>query len=454
MDITQVATSSGGALAGLDNRTIVTPVGDPPLRVFRQVLFIRFATGGLAEQVDIVSELTVLQGRFRPYDYDALNTEITELQAHVERLSSDGFTLVVELDAPRRMTQVRLRSGRVTASGFKLEIYRLDGETVAKKPTVVATNVIRGMEIAPGPGNGIAFAQARAVVTEPAQQQPVFGFEVSTRFSVGFTDARFAVRIKNASDSPVSLDPADLIEIRIRSLPSGPRLGIGLAGEPEPEPESEAPVFFKQIPGEIPADADQVDAGAELSEELDRLLTGLAEDSPGTLPAEIDVALVIEANAPCAFEATAFNIGFHLIQTAFPAEVEKQVLRFDGEQTTRQTLDLALPTGAQIIQATLRTDASLGKNRPIPNNGLLPDPTLAQKIGALIDADRWLARFITPAQAISVTGVSVGLVALADGAELQVEIREDRQGGPTGRRLAGAACNWAGRGSGAGIRCA
>ena len=54
-------------------------MGTLPLRVFRQILVLRFVTGGLADGIRIDSEATSLKGTFSAYDYDALNPDVSVL---------------------------------------------------------------------------------------------------------------------------------------------------------------------------------------------------------------------------------------------------------------------------------------------------------------------------------------------------------------------------------------
>ena len=82
MSIASLTTVGGTLLPSAAGRwEITSPVGTPPLRVFRRILLLRFATGGLADGIRIDPEATYLKGKFSPYDYDALNPDEPALEA-------------------------------------------------------------------------------------------------------------------------------------------------------------------------------------------------------------------------------------------------------------------------------------------------------------------------------------------------------------------------------------
>jgi hypothetical protein len=100
-------------------------VGTLPLRVFRQILVLRFVTGGLADGIRIDSEATSLKGTFSAYDYDALNPDVPVLKAP---LSSSGGG---RRRGGRAETGFRdppfVRQG--VRRGNPVELCRLDGNT-------------------------------------------------------------------------------------------------------------------------------------------------------------------------------------------------------------------------------------------------------------------------------------------------------------------------------------
>jgi len=93
---------------------------------------LRFVTGGLADGIRTDSEATSLKGTFSAYDYDALNPDVPVLKAP---LSSFGGAVVVAVDAPRQVSEIRLSSGKASGAGNSVELCRLDGNTLTEKPT-------------------------------------------------------------------------------------------------------------------------------------------------------------------------------------------------------------------------------------------------------------------------------------------------------------------------------
>ena len=222
MSIASVTTVGGTQLPSAAGRwEITSPVGTPPLRVFRQTLLLRFVTGGLADGIRIDPEATSLKGKFSSYDYDALNPDEPALKAV---LSNSGGAVVVALDAPRQVSEIRLSSGKASGAGYSVELYRLDGNTLTEKPT------------------GSASVQNNAAVFPE---------------SVGFTDARFAARLEGPA-SP-SLSSGDLAAVQLRSRFAGARIGISDPNEPN------SATFFWPTPEDIaetpPASLTNVEAG-------------------------------------------------------------------------------------------------------------------------------------------------------------------------------------------------
>jgi hypothetical protein len=122
-----------------------------------------------------------------------------------------------------------------------------------------------------------------------------------------FTDRRFAVR------------PSNVAGIVVRSYATGPRVGIAARNAPEA-------TFFWRAEGEIgkpsaagdpaaspPASAGIVSDGAALAEELQRLVDAL----PQPLPAQVELDLVFESDAPCRVEGVSFQIDYRVVTRSF-----------------------------------------------------------------------------------------------------------------------------------------
>ena len=372
--------------SGIIRWDITTPEGQPPLRVYRRTVPLRIHSAGSDTRVRVVMDGAVLQGSFKLRDY-TVTSAFQDL---------GGGVVKVTLDAPRRLRAVRLKSD-APGAGSKLEFLRLDGNTPAEDATTSAT---------------------------------VTGMLATLGASDDFTDARFALRLEDST----SLEATHIDHLALRSYPTGARLGLR-------GPDSESPpVFFWQVPGEIgkmlPAEQGNVDAGARLKQELDRLLPSL--DQP--LPEELELALVIESDAPCIFEATTLSATYRFTLDGFAPDEDdpgqtKQVLRFGQDQGTPRTVSIRLPRLAQVHAATVEATESFRPDRATPENGSTP-PALSQKAGVHITAERWVAQQFTAKVAQTASGIVLGLMALAGNTEVLVEIQEDWQGRPSGRKLA------------------
>jgi hypothetical protein len=367
-------------------------VGTPPLRTFREVLYLRFAADGLAQEIALDPANAVFQASFQPREYNALQPGAPLAQADVS--TPDG-AFVVELDAPRRLLFVKLKAPGLD---FTLSVHRLDGQAIAEKPTATAA------------------------------QSP------DQTFHFDFTDARFALRLRDPGGQNVSLAFGDVAAVNVQADPAGPRIGIVLLPDPA-EPGADplaAPALFWPPPGDaVPT---VVDAGPALAETLERQLARLsALPAP---PAHVDAALVITADAPCELLLQALAVPYRLVSHSLGSEAAKEVLRFAGAGAADRSITLQLPGGAKVVSATLETMPSLRVDRPVSGGAGTAVEEPVEQTGARIDGRVWVAQRVTPPQAVTVLGIAVGLLGLNRDAELTLELREDHQGEPTGRTLA------------------
>ena len=386
---------------------ITSPVGTPPLRIFRRVLLLRFVTGGLADGIRIDPEATSLKGKFSSYDYDALNPDEPALEAV---LSNSGGAVVVALDAPRQVSGIRLSPGNTSGAGYFVELYRLDGNTPTEKPTASAS-----------------LQNNAAVFPE----------------SVGFTDARFAAGLEGP-DSP-SLSSGDLAAVQLRSRFAGARIGVADPNEPN------SATFFWPTPEDIaetpPASLTDVEAGEAIAAALGRYL----DDYFATLqplngnkpsPEFVDVALILESDAPCVLDLEALDVVYQPLTRSFLSgdgkSTGKQVLRFPGELGVAREVLIRLPSNASIESARLETVESFASDRPLASSEVPPNALLAQDTGVHLSVGRWAAQAVVPPRAMSVSGVAVSLLPLARGTSVLVELQEDSGGRPSGKKLATA----------------
>ncbi len=386
-----VSTSLGGEDAPSRLRSVTSPVGTPPLRTFREVLYLRFTAGGLAEELALDPANTVFRAGFQPLEYNALQPGAPVAPAG--RRTLDG-ALVVELEAPRRLLSVQLAPQKVQETGFTLLVHRLDGQAIAEKPTAAA-------------------AQA------PEQT-----------FHFDFTGALFALRLRDKTGQNVSLAIGDVRAVNVQADPAGARIGIALLPDPA-EPGADplaAPALFWPVSGDaVPTEAD---AGPALAEALERQLARLP-----ALPAHVDAALVITADAPCRLVLETLEVPYRLVSRSLGSGAGKEVVRFAGAGAADRPLILQLPGGATVLSATLEAMPSLRGGRPVSGGaGTAAEPV--EQTGARIDGHVWVAQRVAPPQAVTVLGIAMGLLGLTPGTGLTFEVREDHQGEPTGRTLA------------------
>ena len=396
MHLTAVSTIPGGTPQSATGvRTIADPATGTPRR-FQLPLFLRVATGG-ADGIAVLTGGTLLKGAFQPLDYDALHPPRQSLAAALADL---GNAVIVTLDAPRRIRSIRLTPS-APGNSQTLDLCRLDGNAIAEKPTVSA-------------------ALQSKVATIPA--------------NVDFTDARFALRVRDAGGGTVDLNPEDIAEVQVRAYPATPRIAIAPGQNPD------QPIVFTALPGELGKSGSdgQFDAGVAFARALGEHVDALRAVSPDAPLADpLDVALVIASDAPCRLEINSFAVEARLVQESFAAKAEKRVLRFTGGQGTPQSASIALPPGAIVHAASLRAVESLGRDRA---PALAGDGTLSGALdtttGVTVDTTRWTIQQLVPAGAITATGVVLGLLPLLEQTSVLVEIQEDWQGSPSGKRVA------------------
>lgn len=446
MNITAVTTGDGSSRPATGRWTVDSPVDAPPLRFFRRVVYLRFETGGVADGIRVDPDATNLKATFHPYDYDALSPAEPALEAS---LTNSGGAVIATLDAARQVSQVRLAPRAVSGSGYTLEFYRLDGETLADKSTVAAgverldPTVSRLVEdLDAGPVGGIIRASAVAMtgdIDRRAISTTGFARAATLPAEVDFTDGRFALRLTGPANP--SLRAGDLAGLHIRSYPTGPRLGISAPDDPG------SATFFWRADGvvgkTVSSDRGDVEAGGTLAAALERYLndffTGLTEDfndQPFAPPQLVEVALVLESDAPCILDITTFDLTYRLVQRSFPSREEKLVLRFAGGEAAVQEARIQLPGNVAVRSASLATVESFGEDHHLASGDDNDLSEVLPKEGIHVGVERWVAQGIAPSQAMSVSGVALALMATASDTEVLVELREDCYGQPSGRSLA------------------
>jgi hypothetical protein len=458
MLITHLSATPGGSAGSLQRQEITPPIGTPPLRVFRRTLYFRIPTGGAAEALQ-VNPAASLRGTFDSLEYDALEVAEGSLRATLGTLAGG---VVVTLDAPRRVTGITL-SPTVAPSGSRLEFYRLDGNTPSGEPTVSAVRLefLREEDVVLFGGNTRALARgaaSRAAVSPGEsivfEKKDKAFFHDSAQFSVDFTDARFLLRLTTGSGSPLPLSTSGLRTLSIRSYPSNPRIGLAFPAEPGAAADPGAAAFFWRANGEVgtttPAGEGVVDAGDALGAELARAAARFAEAAAdaapaGTsvaLPPEIDVALVLESDAPCVLRPPTSGESFRAevarVRASFPDGEPKRVLRF-GPGQSAQEVAIDLPGGVNLASASISLDLSLSADRSSASGGAPAVDEIGDGTGITATPRRRIARKIELAEAISVSAIGIAVMTPVVGTEAMLELRADAAGAPTGTVLASGA---------------
>jgi hypothetical protein len=94
---------------------------------------------------------------------------------------------------------------------------------------------------------------------------------------------------------------------------------------------------------------------------------------------------------------------------------------------------VSLPAGATITKATISTQETLRADRI---GAALPADAEDSRAGVHVGGDGTTAVAVAVGEAVSATGVALPLVALVAGTEVAIELQEDWQGSPSGKRLA------------------
>jgi hypothetical protein len=321
---------------------------------YRSTVTLTLNTAG-ADTVAFDAAATALSVLFSSYEYDA-----TKSGATVTVL--EPTALAVTLDAPRRVVSATF--GRGTTAEF----VRLDLRALAERPTATAV-------------------KDAALVDD-------------------FTDARFAVRLRDAAGLVGNLATTDLSALKVCSYPTGPRLAIG--GD-----------VFWQAPGRL--DGVTAADGTALAQALQRFVDGL----PRPLPASLQVPLAIESDAPCMVALSALSIAYAPV-----VEGERHEMRLSGPGDVGTVL-VHLPSGAQPRAASVRTVETFVGAPPEPAAASLP-----QRHGVAVSAGVWTAGRVVTDAPRALGEIAVGLLAVDAPAELVFELREDRGGEPAGPAIA------------------
>jgi len=345
--------------------------------LYRQTINLTFTLAGMADEIAITQ--AAIHGEFKSLDLQPSNPQLTGLS---------NATLVT-LNAPRRI--LRIETG---TAGEDLELYRVDVNAIAKDPTVTADS--------------------------------------HHNINLDFTDSRFAIYRAGRS----ALSPAEISQLWVQSMPSGPRLGLAPAGK------LDQALYFWQGVDQI----DAVDFADTLEQFLNRQLTDLAEQGADR-PEQLEIHLLIESFAPCRVQLDSLLITYRLVTQSWldslpQRDEEKRVLRFADDCLDCRSESVLLPKSATVAAAQLRVIESWGASGGVlpsqDGSGVSPQApgsAPSQKSGMKVGVEGWVAQEFQPDEAISVVSLALGLLPLSSGAELCVTLREAAGGRPTGSTL-------------------
>jgi hypothetical protein len=448
---------------------IISPVETPPVSVFRHVINLQFSTGGYADSINVNPESSLLSGAFTPQEYDALDAA-----SPIQASKTDGAdgTVIIRFDAPRRIKKIKIKT-MVDVAFAEPELAMEEGAfnpemEVAHTPTVAMA--ISGTEAVPmdkietaGHGDfqkvshwGLDVDKIELYRVDGEAIANEATYTVSNNEEIkDFICGAFAIKVLDKSQAYANLETKHLFSVIVQSNPTGPRIGIAPpAQDGEPNGIIE---YFWNVPGEIIDQADTVPAGNNPGEGLAKALTRYLNDQFSTVfshakgneelpsvPATIGIDLVFESDAPCNFDATQFTINYGLVRqvSSFPYQgvspEEKTIARFSGNALKTEEIVIQIPKNAGVLTASLKTEASLGGEPSYVVGNAMEPLTISHLTGISITADRWIAQQVSPDKAVSINGLALGIMNLEKETELLVELQEDWNGQPSGKKLAEA----------------
>jgi hypothetical protein len=446
---------------------VTSLVETPPVSLFRHVENLSFKTGGFADSIQIHSETSVMEGMFTPQEYDVLDAA-SPIQAR--KTDAPDRTVIISLDLPYKIKRIRIKQhvsaqySMVESAGNTKEVDHQYGIALLHS-------------VAPMAGGTVQPAVEMNTVT--ADAHPDFQMDVNSGLDVDkieiyrvdgdaiaseptctvanneeindFTTMKFAIKVLDKSQDYLHLETRHLRDVIVHSNPTGPRIGIAA---PISEGQTHEVIeYFWNVPGEITEQAGTVPADKNPNEELGKALTrylnsrfnNIFDDAEKNdhlpdVPDTIDVDLVFESDMPCIFNATRFKINYTLVRqrSSLPykgvSPQKKAVVRFSGNALTTEAVAIEIPKNIEVITAILKCEASLG-GEPSYAVGSMQPLTKSHRTGINIAEDRWIAQHVSPDKAMTINGLALALMNLGKKTELLVELREDWNGRPFGKKL-------------------
>jgi hypothetical protein len=376
------------------------------------------ADPGVEAQISSLDGNTLAVHLERPYAVDRV------VPRAIARRKEKGRELIATRSAPRKAKaraagaagdalavseSEALASEQLSSpSGLRVELYRLDGDALAESATVDAPA-----------GSSIA----------------------------GFVAKDFAVRVRASDGDLVALNPSYFSAIDLRSFPTGLRFGLCPSPSPSPNPAElsafEPDELFFHAAGELAEinaeHALNQDSGEDFHAALKRFAA--AHFSAGSSD-PFAVHLLVEADTPCTVTLAEFGFDYRLatrstLRDPAGAVLDRQVLRFAGQQRQAQALTLVTPAAPTTVhRATLALEASFGDAPFGYLQGGAAAASEQHRHGFALQDSSFAAYRLDLAQGRAADGLMLYVLNLSARTELSIALREDHGGTPSGATLA------------------
>lgn len=430
-----------------------------PRTVYRATIAVSVAVPTPETSVVVDPSAAALVGTFGPRDSVLSGNAFAQL----------GGVVVVTVPEPREVRLVSFKSS-VPFGGATVQLFRLDEDTVAPQPTatsqVVSSNAASfgtgdfadvrfavgadGRDVTIGALGGVTVrgypTGARLGLADPATPDEVTFFwpgphdsgdDVNAGAELGAALQAFLGGRSGALHATLVIQSDQPCTFYLQRLDTGTTFALDGFGFPSLGPGDV--LDTDALAARIAAAEDPVSAhlravlhGAPV---VDGLNAAIGSDALYDATRFAGVQLSDATKAALGGAADLARTNRLLLQDAYPDAIAApdvdRVLRFDGRSFATRQVAVSLPAGAHVTKATVATDGSLRADRG--TGGAAPADG---RSGVHVGADAATAIAATVAAATSVTGVAVDLLPLADGTKLAVELQEDWQGSPSGKKLA------------------
>ena len=316
MNIQSVALTGASALvADGDAKNLHTPVSVNGRKVFRRVYGLRVSTGGLATGIHFDAANAHFSLAFEP------DQAPFDMRSDATVTSKGNQALIVELPVPLRVTSARFAG---VTGAQTIDIHRLDGDKLVDD----------------------AFDN--------------FGNDGSV--SGNFTDMRFALRLRNATDTLLDITPAKLADVDVKGFPTAARVGVARADQ-----GADSAFFFWIVPGEVGKETESPSGSADLGSMLASVLQQEIASLEPPYPSTIDFLLVVESDAPCRFRAHSFTIPYGVVRTSLRGVLLRNDDITDADAFTTRLRDANTP-----LTSYLRTKLSTATQDALNRAGRVP----------------------------------------------------------------------------------